>query len=903
MPAVPISLARLLRPGFPWQSQNQSTQQQFTIEDVEPEQQPPPRQVSIENPAPPAPGPVAPQFDPWFEVNGQQFTIEDVPAPTPASQSFSDQVAELFKKLAYEVNFITPAIQASQEAAQILKESLHTNLQEFMKTGDPDEIGPWRGAKRAVEDVGFLASSAGEAQAVPYTRAMDSFKLAKEAYHKGDARTAAALWAEGLIHAKLYWLPFVGPRFDEGFEEAQKGNWGASTGILAGAMFNLLGPSAISNLVKWRGAGAGRSLVPPPAPRVPAPDVAAFAQANRIPITAGEATGSRVLQGAEQWLQNTSPSAEAVFKANQAQKADAIQATGQRIGAQVHSNALTAETGGAAVKADVAAASDAVMSAYTRLAEKLTQAVHPAPQTPFMAGEFASGSLNGKMAQWSRDQQTHYQALEKLIEDNPALIEDVVVEYVSPQTSPGFAPLKLPVTAKVQLPVQIGPVKDGLRSVYQDFIADPEWTLPRRQASPGFNALEQLMNGPEAVPLVRADKMLSAIKRIAREKGGVAKLAVGQLEQQVQRALAKAGPEAVEHLRKGREATKAKYAVEEVLAKLKDEPVKTFSQLTEKFDGTYKVLESVVKEVPEVTPVLGRALVESILDIALAEGKFDFTKAAMMKQAWQQGGDKMKKLLFTPPEIQQLDKFFDRAAKWHERTERMTKLPPEPVRAFDSLVAPHDGNIVQLRTLAKLAPDIPHKLGRAWLDEKLHLIGEEASEIKHGAKAYAEWNKLGPGQKSLFFGPGQRALHTFFQLIGDISYIGNTSKTAYAVHIGSRVGMILADPALGTATVIGYEISAATLAKLLTSPKFTEHLIRAMRTPKTMRAQSAQASAAVIDTARKLGVELNRAQLPPPALGASSVNMLNNSASSMPRAAEDQQPQAPAAQASPSPVP
>jgi hypothetical protein len=195
------------------------------------------------------------------------------------------------------------------------------------------------------------------------------------------------------------------------------------------------------------------------------------------------------------------------------------------------------------------------------------------------------------------------------------------------------------------LPVDLSRPKLALRPLYEQMTR--QLPLTQQQANPGLKAIENILTGPDFAPLSQVDRDLSAIKTVAREHGGLAKMAVANLDAAVTTAAKNGGPDVWDALQKGRQATIAKYATSDVLDSLHAEPVKTISALTAPKDAAIMKLRTVAQHVPQATPEIARAYLEDLLDKP--------NKVA----EWNKLGSETKAILFPKTgQAQALDNFF-----------------------------------------------------------------------------------------------------------------------------------------------------------------------------------------------------------------------------------------------------
>jgi hypothetical protein len=176
--------------------------------------------------------------------------------------------------------------------------------------------------------------------------------------------------------------------------------------------------------------------------------------------------------------------------------------------------------------------------------------------------------------------------------------------------------------------------------------------------------LDAMLAGPDAVPLSVADKVLSDLKSMARTNHpdlrnagqGIAAKAVSELHKMVTEAAERAGPEAVRALDEGRTATKAKYEAARVLKQLEGaqrtkSPTTAFRGAVAGGDIRAPHLADVIKQAPETKPLIGRAVLDGLIDSPTAG-------AAKTWSDWQKIGPETKALLYTAEHVKDLDAFF-----------------------------------------------------------------------------------------------------------------------------------------------------------------------------------------------------------------------------------------------------
>ncbi len=674
----------------------------------------------------------------------------------------------------------------------------------------------------------------------------------------------------GGLERMAYWLaPVIGQQFNEMANMRDQGEPLRAFGGAVGAA-SALAPLKSPLPTPEAQFGATLKLPRPSTARA----AAQYADANQIPLTIGERTGSEPIKIAESGIEKTSFAGDALVNQPQrALQAERMASTGRAEAAKLSPMEETAATAGIAAKDAAAGVSEKVGSAYAKTAEKIAGKVSAQSQTPSSAAQSVRTTLKEKADSLKQAADEAYSRLRE-IESDPVHAREVVTgtqqSNLQQSTSFGGGFLKVPVTETVPLPVDLRAlgVKDALRPIVTEMEAT--WPLARQEASPGYTALKQLVTGADAVPLSRADRMLSAIKSIAREQGGLAKLAVAKLDAAVRRVAQEAGPEAAAALQAGREATKAKVKVQELLAAIygkkgATENATAFGKIIGKEDKTTQMLRRVLAEDDTVKPLVSRAVLDQVFDDLLLEGQ-TLTPQGVNAAArrWAQLGDDTKALLFDKATARQLDDYFRQASR-QASNPSVPRLTGGAVDTFEALVSPRDRNIEDLRALAKADPAVPKKIGRAWLEAQLDLSTEEAGKFAHGQKLLANYQRLGPETKRLLFGENTRNLDNFFRLAADVNFPGNTSRTAYTTVQLGKLTLALTNPLTGAPYIIGQDLAVGALSKLMWNPAAASAVVKAMKTPKAAKVASLSVAAKVLNFARAEGIVSKEALTTPKA--------------------------------------
>lgn len=157
--------------------------------------------------------------------------------------------------------------------------------------------------------------------------------------------------------------------------------------------------------------------------------------------------------------------------------------------------------------------------ALKRVAGELASEANPTAVTPQQAGANTAEIMRGQIRRQDTLADAAYSQLRDIAAD-PANVRNVQtgtrqVDVIDPKTGmPTGAKKTEPVMEDVPLPVDMRPVKASLRPVYDDI--RKLMPIAQQRASTGLLALDNIVNGPDAMGAVEADRNLSAIKAAAR---------------------------------------------------------------------------------------------------------------------------------------------------------------------------------------------------------------------------------------------------------------------------------------------------------------------------------------------------------------------------------------------------
>jgi len=438
---------------------------------------------------------------------------------------------------------------------------------------------------------------------------------ADEAWAKGDYPTALRKYADWL-------LPIIGPMMDASADKMGGDQPWRGAGEAIGAGISLFGPKAIET---------ARIKVPVPAvmgARNPVEAAAVqFGEQRGVPIDAATASGNTFVKNIQKATGSTPLGARPAMRTQAAQSA-AMEGVGQ----------------------------------------DLAQQARGAASTPDTAGAGLNEALTNKIEAHAQYAEHAYGTLDKIAADPKNIVDVVVGEKKVPtgeMDAQGYPTYKkVPIIEKMAIPVDLRGVKATLKPIY-DSIAR-SMPVTQRQASAGFQALENIVHGNDFAPLLQTERDLGALKEIARGADlpqlrtvsqGLGAQGVTRLQAAVDAAVAKAGPKAVQALNDGRAATAAKFDTAKVWDKVRSEPVGAFRQSTAAGDAGLELLQSIQKQTPTAISQIARAWIDQALSKATSEGSLQ--RAQRLQNHWLELGPETKKILFPQKgQVAALDNYF-----------------------------------------------------------------------------------------------------------------------------------------------------------------------------------------------------------------------------------------------------
>lgn len=748
-----------------------------------------------------------------------------------------------------------------------------------------DEVGDF--ASAAWKEVNPIEAIKGLNEAVkhPIDAATGMLMAQDEPRLKAEAAFKRGDYAEGARHVLGYLIPMLGPGIDVSGNLMQQGEYAKGAGQAVGIGANIVGPGKLAKMAKVR--------IPGPFPNPNAMERAAvdyLRTAAGVEPGAAASTGSGFVRGAQK-LVDVSPGGAMLAARQQARNVPRLQAHAEQLKTQAYPLAPeTPYTAGESVRGAVEAqrkaqvyspappAGAAGPGGILATGEQLAGQVYPKPVSPLEAGMAGRGALEKRVSKLSKTADTAYSEVREIAE-HPANAVEVQVGTEIPadldalaqtqagrpfnrlsaadkQTvqsiarAAGVADAPVPVMRSIAIPVDMRPIKEAIRPIYQRMT---KWMEPSKQhASGGLQAMKSILEGDDFLAAVDAEDGLSGLKRLGREgefegvggsefqssmrdiNQGVGANASRMLQDAIDTAIARAPHEpgrALQMLRRGREVTRGKYEVADIVRQFRKEPVQAFKQLTYAGDAGVAYLNEVARSAPKEMGKIGRALVDDIMNSAT--GKGDLSDALQQANMWRKLGDKTKAFLIKDPKTRAgLDNYFKYLESYAEQSKgKLAKLEgKDSVPIYEGLLQPRDANVDLLKDVTKLSPIQGQKLGRGWLDQVFEKMTSQGA-INHLDWMWNQWNALGDQTKKLIFPDAQHRanLGKFFLGIKKMAENPNPSGSALVGSIAgqgftaaglSAFSPVAAAGALATFTLPPAVISAALHstagAKLLT---------------------------------------------------------------------------------------
>ncbi len=413
-------------------------------------------------------------------------------------------------------------------------------------------------------------------------------------------------------------IPLVGPAIDAMGDKAESGQLSEALGEAAGTAVSTFIPTRLPKSVK---------VVKPGASNPQQSAMMQFAQQRNIPLSVADVSDNAFARGAQQVGSSTI------------------------LGGPI-----------------AAAARERQVGALRRVAGELMEETYGGSMTPETAGRSVKEALGSKAQQFAEESRKGYGKLESAAE-SPRNVKEVPIRTETVPTgvmdAAGNPVMKTrEVTESMAFPVDMRGMKDYARPILEDLRkrmkpADPEAAKVLRGQ---IESLQSIVDGADFKPARIAEEDLGAIKALRRNATNESALTmrgaqqIDALQASIERAV-KSDPKALLGLEEGRANWARKSQIEEIAAKLHDEPVSAFGQTTWAKDSGADFLRNLAAEAPQEMPKIGRAWLEKTFEKAMSEG--GFTGGRGLKSQWDQLGPETKKILFKDPALRKnLDDFF-----------------------------------------------------------------------------------------------------------------------------------------------------------------------------------------------------------------------------------------------------
>lgn len=209
-------------------------------------------------------------------------------------------------------------------------------------------------------------------------------------------------------------------------------------------------------------------------------------------------------------------------------------------------------------------------------------------------------------------------------------------------------------------PVDVAAAQAKLEPLYQRMVRESRLAPPMGADAANLRALDRFMQfTPNTATLADVDQALRGLKKLERENGGAVRLQVRAIEAQVQAAAQAAGQPAVDALRAGRDAIKARVPLQDTLDQFTKggatfEPANAYRKLVRKDDTGLAFLQAIERVDPDLPKQAGRAWLETHLDPVTSGGGFEHVDKLVAE--WNKVGPLSKPILFGgPANVQALD--------------------------------------------------------------------------------------------------------------------------------------------------------------------------------------------------------------------------------------------------------
>jgi hypothetical protein len=793
--------------------------------------------------------------------------------PEPQTSSLTPQQTEILQELQRRRSTLNVAqtaaldelIKRSAGSTPVVNSTVRDDSGRELKSEDPG--GYWQGMWDELPNLKQALFGMAGAMAQPLDtlgnlseRQWDQLRQADKAVEAGD-------YPRAIQHAIGFGIPVLGPGMSDIVEDGRTNGLRHAMGrAMTFGLMNAL-PEA-GNRFTGKPLVRGATVVPGTEnPNAVSEAAYQYLESKGVPIPAGRRTGNKFLMTTQEAGENTFGGSR-IAQRTEAQQAAALQADAARLANQAHPTPMTPQSAGEDVTRALGANSKAIQQGLETDAADLANRAHPQPVVPLQAGQDLREAAEAKVTGLAQQADAAYKPFHDAARD-PRNARKVVVatdEHAKP------------IFEQMNMPVWIGTLQNQIRPLVREWemLVEPA----KRNASRGFTAMESILNWDKGqwMPADLAEKALGGLKDLVRsgkyeskggaefakamrdENQGVAGLAVSELQNQIDAAATKAGPDAVNGLKAGRQLTAQRYDLaDNVVNKMAQEPVQGYGQMVYAGDSGIGYSGRVGQELPAEMPKVGRAFFDGLRDVIDAKG----WKAAKAK--WDALGDETKRMLFRDPALRgDIDAFFHQGTEFAD-TDIMKEVSHEPVAVFNKLTGPKDAQINFINRVNDIAPQELPKVGRAYLEGMFDRAAAEGG-WSHAKSLFNEWEKLGDETKKLLFpNPMHRAdLDKFFLATKTLAEPMNPSRTAMTLvtmHEGEMwlTAVPTATALAGSGHVVGAGLTmlpptAISLAgwqvtKLLHSPAGVKLLRDGMRMPVGKTAYAAPMAAKILEIA------------------------------------------------------
>lgn len=227
----------------------------------------------------------------------------------------------------------------------------------------------------------------------------------------------------------------------------------------------------------------------------------------------------------------------------------------------------------------------------------------------------------------------------------------------------------------VSSPVDIKEAKTSLQPIVEA-VQKRQAQFPSMGVPSTFGHVLDIVNSPDLVSADAADKLLSRLKGVVRdrefagimnESQGLAAKAIGQMEPELQKSLEAMSPEARDALLRGRAEWKQRNAVADLSKDLfgNDGQISKGSLDKLMAPGDYnheQLLKPILQEAPEMKDEVGSAYLNHLFEQARSSPTGFHKELGVIRQ-WTKLGDKTKADVFGPEKTKAIDSFLELAGR------------------------------------------------------------------------------------------------------------------------------------------------------------------------------------------------------------------------------------------------